>query len=41
VEAHASQVSGLIEDDPAGFQLQPAMIDRLTGPYEWFIVLPD
>ncbi|GJE73783.1 PIG-L deacetylase family protein [Methylorubrum suomiense] len=41
VEAHASQVSGLIEDDPAGFQLQPAMIDRLTGPYEWFIALPD
>ena len=40
VEAHASQVSGLIEDDPAGFQLEPAMIDRLTGPYEWFVALP-
>ena len=40
VEAHASQVSGLIADDPAGFQLEPAMIDRLTGPYEWFVALP-
>ncbi|MFY9292621.1 MAG: PIG-L deacetylase family protein [Methylorubrum rhodinum] len=40
VEAHASQVSGLIEDDPEGFQLQPGMIDRLTGPHEWFIALP-
>ncbi|WP_232631880.1 PIG-L deacetylase family protein [Methylobacterium sp. Leaf118] len=40
VEAHASQVSGLIADDPEGFQLKPEMIDRLTGPYEWFIALP-
>ena len=39
VEAHASQVSGLIEDDPSGFQLQPAMIDRLCGPHEWYIAL--
>jgi LmbE family N-acetylglucosaminyl deacetylase len=40
VEAHASQVSGLITDDPSGFQLQTAMIDRLCGPYEWYIALP-
>lgn len=39
VEAHASQVSGLIEDDPSGFQLEPAMIDRLCGPHEWYITL--
>ncbi|CAO4140285.1 LmbE family protein [Methylorubrum thiocyanatum] len=39
VEAHASQVSGLIEDDPSGFQLEPAMIDRLCGPHEWYIAL--
>ena len=39
VEAHASQVSGLITDDPSGFQLQTAMIDRLCGPYEWYIAL--
>jgi hypothetical protein len=40
VEAHASQVSGLITDDPSGFQLQAAMIDRLCGPHEWYIALP-
>ncbi|CAO4163811.1 PIG-L deacetylase family protein [Methylorubrum extorquens] len=40
VEAHASQVSGLITDDPSGFQLQTAMIDRLCGPHEWYIALP-
>jgi LmbE family N-acetylglucosaminyl deacetylase len=39
VEAHASQVSGLITGDPSGFQLQTAMIDRLCGPYEWYIAL--
>lgn len=39
VEAHASQVSGLIADDPSGFQLEPAMIDRLCGPHEWYIAL--
>lgn len=39
VEAHASQVSGLIKDDPSGFQLEPAMIDRLCGPHEWYITL--
>ena len=40
VEAHASQVSGLITDDPSGFRLQTAMIDRLCGPHEWYIALP-
>ncbi|HJE22437.1 MAG TPA: PIG-L family deacetylase [Methylorubrum populi] len=39
IEAHASQVSGLIEDDPSGFQLEPAMIDRFCGPHEWYIAL--
>ena len=34
LEAHASQLGGLITDDPAGFALAPATIARLTGARE-------
>ncbi len=40
VAAHASQTTALIADDPGGFRLEPAMIDRLCGPHEAFIALP-
>jgi LmbE family N-acetylglucosaminyl deacetylase len=40
VAAHASQTTGLISDDPEGFRLEPAMIDRLCGPYERFVAVP-
>ncbi|MCE4226631.1 PIG-L family deacetylase [Methylobacterium sp. C25] len=39
VAAHASQTTALIADDPGGFRLEPAMIDRLCGPYEPFIAM--
>jgi LmbE family N-acetylglucosaminyl deacetylase len=32
--AHASQLGGLIHDDPGGFALAPATIARLTGERE-------
>ncbi|TPE46857.1 PIG-L deacetylase family protein [Amaricoccus solimangrovi] len=34
LRAHASQLGLLVEDDPTGFVLGPATIDRLTGPEE-------
>lgn len=37
VQAHASQTTGLIADDPGGFRLDPAMVERLCGPYEIFV----
>ena len=37
VMAHRSQTTDLIADDPTGFRLAPDMIDRLCGPYEFFI----
>ena len=40
VAAHASQITDLIADDPQGFRLEPAMIARLCGPYERFVVRP-
>lgn len=40
VAAHASQTTDLVADDPGGFRLDPAMIDRLTGPYEAFVAVP-
>jgi len=36
VYAHTSQTTGLI-DDPPGFRLEEAIIDRLCGPYEWYV----
>lgn len=40
VAAHESQTTNLIADDPEGFRLEPAMIDRLCGPYERFVAVP-
>lgn len=40
VAAHESQTTDLIADDPDGFRLEPAMIDRLCGPYERFVAVP-
>ncbi|MCJ2089169.1 PIG-L family deacetylase [Methylobacterium sp. E-005] len=40
VAAHESQTTDLIADDPQGFRLEPAMIDRLCGPYERFVAVP-
>ena len=40
VAAHESQTTNLISDDPQGFRLEPAMIDRLCGPYERFVTVP-
>lgn len=37
IAAHASQTTDLVADDPGGFRLDPAMIERLCGPYEIFI----
>jgi LmbE family N-acetylglucosaminyl deacetylase len=37
VEAHASQVSALIDDDPTGFRLSPETIDRLCGATEAYL----
>ncbi len=37
VFAHRSQTSALIDDDPDGFRLEPAMIERFLGPYEIFL----
>jgi LmbE family N-acetylglucosaminyl deacetylase len=36
VAAHASQLGGLVADDPGGFVLKPATIARLTGPQELY-----
>lgn len=40
IAAHASQTMALIADDPEGFRLEAAMIDRLCGPHEVFIEVP-
>jgi len=40
VAAHESQTTDLISDDPTGFRLEPAMIDRLCGPRERFVAIP-
>lgn len=36
LQAHASQLGAVIDDDPAGFKLSPETIDRLTGPEETY-----
>ncbi|MCJ2012092.1 PIG-L deacetylase family protein [Methylobacterium sp. J-076] len=41
VAAHESQVSDLIADDPTGFRLEPAMIERLCGPSERFVAVAE
>ncbi|WP_267427402.1 PIG-L deacetylase family protein [Methylobacterium sp. GC_Met_2] len=39
VAAHESQTTDLISDDPQGFRLETAMIERLCGPYERFVAV--
>ena len=39
VAAHESQTTDLISDDPEGFRLERAMIDRLCGPFERFVAV--
>lgn len=39
VAAHRSQTTDLIADDPTGFRLEPAMIERFLGSYEIFIAM--
>ncbi len=41
VYAHESQTTDLIHDDPTGFRLEPAMIDRLCGPSERFVAVTE
>ncbi len=41
VFAHVSQITDLISDDPEGFRLEPQMIERLCGPYERFVEVPE
>ncbi|GJD50243.1 putative N-acetyl-alpha-D-glucosaminyl L-malate deacetylase 2 [Methylobacterium crusticola] len=37
VAAHRSQVTDLIDDDPQGFRLAPAMLARFARPFEIFL----
>ena len=37
IAAHRSQMTGLIDDDPFGFALKPAMIARFERPFEIFL----
>jgi LmbE family N-acetylglucosaminyl deacetylase len=36
IAAHRSQTTNMIDDDPTGFRLTSATIDRLTGPKETY-----
>lgn len=38
VEAHVSQLTDLIDDDPEGFRLSPAMLANFRRPWEVFFV---
>ncbi len=37
IEAHRSQVTALIDDDPAGFRLSPAMLAHFDRPWELYL----
>lgn len=37
IAAHASQTTGLIADDPAGFRLTPSVLALFDTPYETFL----
>jgi len=39
IGAHRSQTTDLISDDPTGFRLEPAMVERFIGPYEIFVAM--
>lgn len=38
VSQHRSQISGIISDDPEGFQLSQEMLDQFNVPYETFFI---
>ncbi|KQS91855.1 PIG-L family deacetylase [Chryseobacterium sp. Leaf394] len=38
VSQHRSQISGIISDDPEGFQLSQDMLDQFNVPYETFFI---
>lgn len=40
IAAHRSQTSGLIDDDPAGFQLPLSFLSRFEGRYETYLNRP-
>jgi LmbE family N-acetylglucosaminyl deacetylase len=40
IAAHRSQINGLIDDDPDGFQLGQTMLERFTQPWEIFLESP-
>jgi LmbE family N-acetylglucosaminyl deacetylase len=40
INAHRSQVTGLIDDDPDGFRLTPTLLERFTQPWEFFLESP-
>ena len=37
IAAHRSQTEALITDDPDGFRLEPAMVERFVRPFEIFL----
>ncbi|HEX8506007.1 MAG TPA: PIG-L deacetylase family protein [Hymenobacter sp.] len=37
IAAHRSQINGVIDDDPAGFQLSPQMLAHFAKPYEVYL----
>ncbi|WP_086595735.1 PIG-L deacetylase family protein [Hymenobacter crusticola] len=37
IAAHRSQIEGVIDDDPAGFQLAPQMLVHFARPYEVYL----
>ncbi len=39
IAAHVSQYGGLINDDPAGFQLPPNLLEVFSRPYETFLTM--
>jgi LmbE family N-acetylglucosaminyl deacetylase len=38
--AHASQLGAVIDDDPGGFQLDAATLERMMQPFEVFLDMP-
>ena len=37
VLAHRSQTTAMIDDDPLGFRLEAAMLDRFAGAFEIYL----
>lgn len=37
IAAHRSQIDGIIDDDPTGFQLAPQMLAHFARPYEVYV----